>query len=503
MKKRVKKYAIYFILALATLLRLYQLGRRDFWYDEAFTGIAVKESWSGMIGMIMKDVHPPLYYLVLKLFSIPFDYSVVGIRLFSAIFGILCVWAVYLFTKELFDRKAAIYASLIATISPFAIQYSQEGRMYSMFAFFIIITGYFFVRGLKHGGFNYILFGVFLGLSALTHYMGIIFAPIFYLVYVVWNVSRSLVISDQWAVSYRNLLELSKRILPTKEILLGYAMALLVFLPWVPNFINHVVKNATSNSLDWIRPANFGDIAVNIQMFIFGTPLGEMSSGMPGPNEFHGIADISVWILIATFFTLIIAYLLRNSKKKKEIVTIILFSLGFMALVWLLGFFGKYYFVARYLLAAGYFIFILLGVWLSRIKLPYPFLAVTFYIVLLFLTIPLGYSEGWNEFTKNLDKYKGKDFYILNSFDYVIAKYYLGANQLTLYNVDWPPYNPDYWAAIGPSLKRTENFEDLRNDKNALILSNTQLGGQDNVNFDPTGLELVGQYKNILVYKFE
>jgi len=591
----LEKHSVYLILLLAAVTRLHQLGRRDFWYDEAFTGIAVKESWSGMMKMIMADVHPPLYYLSLKLFASFFDYSVFGVRLYSAIFGVLCVWAVYLFTKELFDKKAAVYASLIATISPFAWQYSQEGRMYSMFSFFIIMAAYFLVRALRVGTQpavflqkyrDYILFGLLLGLAALTHYVGIIFVPIFYLVYVVWNLyfveahcnaplqsnacplrqscseasqqGRQNFASLHCNASLQNVGRLIKKLLPNKQIIIAFTVMFLVFLPWIPNFINHLVKNAHSNNLDWIRPASFGDIPVNIQMFIFGTPLGEMSSGMPGPNEFYGIADISMWILVTVFMTAVIIYLLyfqpcsiviprldrgiqkkdsrvdsmlniepeiysgsgfnpeptrkilsrfrlkgRNDNKALEVTTVLILSLGFMTLVWFLGFFGKYFFVARYLLAAGYFIFVLLGVWLSRIRLPYSALAIVFYVTMLFLTIPLGYSEGWNVFAKDLNKYQGKDFYILNSFDYVIAKYYLGADKLTLYNVDWPPYNPDYWAAIGKTLKRTENFDDLRNDKNALIISNTQLGGQDNKNFNPTGLELVAQYKNILVYKFQ
>jgi len=547
----LKKHSFYIIILFAAAIRFCRLGKRDFWYDEAFTGVAVKENFLGMMKMIMEDVHPPLYYLSLKFFASFFDYSVFGIRLFSTIFGILCVWAVYLFTKELFGRKAALYASLIAAVSPFAIQYSQEGRMYSMFSFFIIIAAYFLVRALRAGAehtvnlqkYKYsILFGLFLGLAALTHYMGIFFAPIFYLVYVIWNFGiDNILLKPVEVIHELPLQKMIRRLLLGKQILIGFLVAFIVFTPWIPSFRQHMVKNATSDNLDWIRPANFGDIPVNIQMFIFGTPLGEMSSGMPGPNEFYGIADISMWILVTVFMTAVIAYLLyhRNAnfpvvipakaeirKKNSEILfgsrlggrddksreddskilkilTVLLLSLGFMALVWFLGFFGKYFFVARYLLAAGYFIFVLLGFWLSRIRLSYRALAIVFYMTMLFLIVPLGYSEGWNVFAKDLGKYKNNDFYILNSFDYVIAKYYLGADRLTLYNVDWPPYNPDYWAAIGPSLKRTEDFEDLRNDKNALIISNTQLGGQDNKNFNPAGLVLVAQYKNILIYKFQ
>ena len=507
----VKKNSLYFILLLAAYLRLRQLSIRDFWYDEAFTGIAVKESFKGMMGMILQDVHPPLYYFSLKIFASFFNYSVYGIRLYSAIFGILCVLAVYLFTRELFGRKAALFASFIATISPFAIQYSQEGRMYSMFSFFIIMAGYFFVRSLRVTEFtsyrvnkDSILFGIFLGLSALTHYMGIIFAPVFYLVYVVWNVSKSSVVSSQSSVKFGEVRKLFAKILPNKQILIGFITSVLVFSPWIGNFVHHFQKNAGSNSLDWITPASFGDIPVNIQMFIFGTPLGEMSSGMPGPNEFWGVANITVLALITIFITLISVYLIKNGNAKK-VLTVLVLSIGFMALVWILSLLGKQFFVARYLLPAGYFIFVLIGIYLARLRLPFSALAVISYLILLFSIVPLGYSLGWNEMSKNLAKYQGNNFYILNSFDYVIAKYYLGADRLTLYNVDWPQYNPDYWAAIGPTLKRTENFSDLRNDRKGLIVSNVQLEPEKRSDrtFDPTGLVLVDRYENILIYKFQ
>ena len=102
----------------------------------------------------------------------------------------------------------------------------------------------------------------------------------------------------------------------------------------------------------------------------------------------------------------------------------------------------------------------------------------------------------------HMDKYKDNNFYILNAFDYVITKYYLGANRLTLYNYDWPQYNPAYWAAVGPELKRTEDYEDLRNDPKALIISNKALN-RDNQYFSTQGLVLVDKYSNILIYKFE
>jgi len=117
---------------------------------------------------------------------------------------------------------------------------------------------------------------------------------------------------------------------------------------------------------------------------------------------------------------------------------------------------------------------------------------------------PYYYSQGWNELAKDLPKYQNNNFYILNSFDYVIGKYYLGADHLTLFNIDWPQYNPDYWAAIGSSLKRTENLSDLRNDKNGLIIFNGQpeFADRDDKSFNPRKFVLVAQYKNIALYRF-
>jgi hypothetical protein len=37
-------------LILAAGLRIYQINDRDFWYDEAFTGIAVRERFHDMMG---------------------------------------------------------------------------------------------------------------------------------------------------------------------------------------------------------------------------------------------------------------------------------------------------------------------------------------------------------------------------------------------------------------------------------------------------------------------
>lgn len=489
-----EKYYIYLILLLGFVLRLRNILNRDFWYDEAFTGIAVKENFWEMIQITINDVHPPLYYILLKIFSYFGDYSVFSIRFFSVILGILGIWSVYLFTKELFNKKAALFAGLITAISPFAIQYSQEGRMYAMLSFFSLVGTYFFFRGLRTQNKKYFIFwGIFLGLSALTHYMGFIYSLIFYLVFVAYNFFHQ----NSGKLSVKKILS---NFFPSKGLMIGALSSIIVFSFWIKTFISHLMYSGLNN-MHWVRPASFSDIFTNVQIFIFGSPLGELSAGMPNPNTINHISNSSILVGTVLFFGFLIPYLFK--KEKEKISYILIMSFGFMLLIYIISLLGDDYFVSRYLIVAAYFIFILLGVFLEKINWKISIFFIAFYVLLLLNIVPLNYDNGYGELKKDLAKYKNNHFYVLNSFDYVIAKYYVGSDNLTLYNIDWPQYNPSYWAAIGNSLKRIESYDDLRNDPKALILANIQKPSdkRNDKTFDPASLPLVAKYDNITLYK--
>ncbi|HPX94057.1 MAG TPA: glycosyltransferase family 39 protein [Candidatus Moranbacteria bacterium] len=494
MKKILEKYSLVIILLLATVLRLFQIGKRDFWFDEAFTGIVVKSSISDMFAVILKDVHPPLYYILAKAFSSFFNYNVIGLRLFSAIFGILAVSAVYIFAKELFNKKAAVWASLITAISPFAIEYSQEARMYSMLGFLIVIASYFFLRGLKTNRTAFfVLWGIFLGLAALTHYMGVIFAPIFYFIYIAWDFKKD-------SEEKTGVLSLAKRMLIKPKLFLGYFVSIVVFIPWMKVFIEQAVNG---QNLSWITPVGLGDIFKNIQIFLLGNPAGDMSSGMPVPNQLHGVDSITALTLTAVLTCFVLFFLFKTYRNKREFIIICLLSFGFLILVYFFNLGGKYLFVSRYMIAGSYFLFVLLGLWLSIIKPKISYAVIAFYLLILTDIAWVQTSMGYNELYANRVKYEDNNIYFLNSFDYVIGKYYFGADKITLFNVDWPQYNPGDWSAIGPTLVRTEDFSVLKNDEKGLIIHNTQwpLDWRSDKTFEPDKFQLVDRYHNISVYK--
>lgn len=497
-KLTLDRHGIWAVLILAGWLRFTELVKRDFWYDEAFTGIVVRESFAKMMEMLMNDVHPPLYYLSLKLFALFFNYNVFSLRLFSAIFGFASVVLVYLLAKRLFGKKAALYSSFISAISPLAIQYSQEARMYSMLVFFILIATYFFVLALETGKKKFFAgWGIFMGLSALIHYLGIIFLVLYYPAFLLWRLySQECENYDFW----KNAKKIWQLILPSRNFILGYLIAFIVFLPWLGKFIYHL--SVKGENLSWVKPASIGDFSSMIQMYLLGTPLGEWSSGMPEPNRLNRIESDTIQVLITIIFTAALIYTWKRVPKNK-ILFVLNFSIGLLLLTYLLAlaFPKQQYFVVRYLLQGAFFIFIFAGLILSQLKKSIAIFFIALYLVLISQILPLENSKGYNSMINHLDKYENNNFYILNPFDYVITKYYLGDDRLTLFNYDDPQYNPDYWAAIGKGLKRTENFEKLKNDPNALIISSKHL--VSNQHFSADELVLFEQYENILIYKFQ
>lgn len=58
----------YLYSAILVLLNFIRIFDNSFWYDEAYSIWIAKYNLSDLIQITAQDVHPPLYYLILKLF---------------------------------------------------------------------------------------------------------------------------------------------------------------------------------------------------------------------------------------------------------------------------------------------------------------------------------------------------------------------------------------------------------------------------------------------------
>jgi len=122
------------ILGIAAALRFYNLDAQSLWADEGNSAALATRSLAAISADAANDIHPPLYYWLLHLWTSIFGHAESGLRSLSAVFGVLLVLATAELGRRLYHTAGGFAAGLIAAVAPFQIYYSQETRMYILVA---------------------------------------------------------------------------------------------------------------------------------------------------------------------------------------------------------------------------------------------------------------------------------------------------------------------------------------------------------------------------------
>jgi uncharacterized membrane protein len=148
---------------------------QSLWLDEAITANLVKNfSLFDIITQFSPaDFHPPLYYIVLKLWTAIFGFSEISLRLPSLIFALITAYFIYKISKN-------HWASLLFIFNPLIVYYSQEARMYLLVTCLLTTAYYFFVNKKN------LLFNLFIFLSFLTFY-GSVFLILTFFIYLIFK----------------------------------------------------------------------------------------------------------------------------------------------------------------------------------------------------------------------------------------------------------------------------------------------------------------------------
>jgi hypothetical protein len=143
-----QRWILLAVILLAFLLRVYQLGRAELWFDEALSAAIADKGW-GDIWAYTRNApfeHPPVYYLALHSWVQLAGASEFALRFFSLIWGVLLVPLVYRFLASWGGRRFALLAALVAAISVISIDHSQNARMYTMLPVLGVLSLIFFFR---------------------------------------------------------------------------------------------------------------------------------------------------------------------------------------------------------------------------------------------------------------------------------------------------------------------------------------------------------------------
>jgi len=167
------------VFGLATVLRLVLAGERGLWADELFslamaTGHSLEhpaaqaDAAQGdfveqreaqppveyarylehenppagarrvIRAVLLSDTSPPLYYLLLNLWTRGAGTSDRALRLFSVLWALAAFPLIWLLAQRVGGRSAAFASALLYALAPLSLHYSVEGRMYAMLWFLAI-----------------------------------------------------------------------------------------------------------------------------------------------------------------------------------------------------------------------------------------------------------------------------------------------------------------------------------------------------------------------------
>jgi hypothetical protein len=162
------------VVAAGTFLRLKGLTAQSLWLDElAAAKYTISNSFGGIVRICQNEIHPPLYFFLLRLWEIPFGTGEYALRSFSAAAGIAGIPAVYLLGKELFSKAVGFFAAAITALNIYHISYSQEVRSYGLLFLLTVLSFLAFVRLVRRPGLRGSLaYAAAVTLLLYTHYFG-------------------------------------------------------------------------------------------------------------------------------------------------------------------------------------------------------------------------------------------------------------------------------------------------------------------------------------------
>lgn len=182
------------------IVRLLANESRGLWFDEIYTLFVVKTPWPQFLPVAQSDLHPSLYYLLLRLVSNEDDFSdLVWLRTLNSLSWVLVVAIFYLVLLKVDWKSGKFLAVLLAFFSfaPSAVFFSSELRMYgfsySIVMMLIAISMIFLEPGenVKRPIVLSAAFGLLLGLLVNLHYVNAIVAFSFWAVIAVLTLRGS------------------------------------------------------------------------------------------------------------------------------------------------------------------------------------------------------------------------------------------------------------------------------------------------------------------------
>jgi uncharacterized membrane protein len=234
-------HTIVFILIVALFIgvRLWQLTSFGLFGDETFTVNVARSSWGELLEKVVADiVHPPLFYVLLKVWILAGGQSELWVKLLPCLIAIASIIPFFFLCRELRMRPEATNLALaLMAVNSYLVFHAQDLRMYSLVMLLTVTSLWLFARLSNSTSPSSLLhFSLFASnlLLVYSHYYG-------------WLVI---------AVQFLFLLLWGRRKLPAFS--LALAALAVSFSPWAYAAGRAAVKKGgLAGNLGWNRPPDF------------------------------------------------------------------------------------------------------------------------------------------------------------------------------------------------------------------------------------------------------
>ena len=204
MKSKKINYKILYIsiILLGTLFILISCFHSNMWFDESYSIAIAKHSFKEIWQIGSHDVHPVLYYIMIRIVMLITNNSIVCVRLFSCVPLILMSILGYSFIRKEFGNKAGLIFTFFSLFFPTLLTYAGEIRMYTWAMLFVTMMFVYAYKTMNNYNVRealsddnnimyenkikskntllkyWIIFSIFSLASAYTHYYALVVAAI-------------------------------------------------------------------------------------------------------------------------------------------------------------------------------------------------------------------------------------------------------------------------------------------------------------------------------------
>ena len=204
MKSKKINYKILYIsiIILGTLFILISCFHSNMWFDESYSIAIAKHSFKEIWQIGSHDVHPVLYYVMIRIVMLITNNSIVCVRVFSCVPLILMSILGYSFIRKEFGNKAGLIFTFFSLFFPTLLTYAGEIRMYTWAMLFVTMMFVYAYKTMNNYNVRealsddnnimyenkikskntllkyWIIFSIFSLASAYTHYYALVVATI-------------------------------------------------------------------------------------------------------------------------------------------------------------------------------------------------------------------------------------------------------------------------------------------------------------------------------------